>query len=328
MCNNHSRQNQPSSLFPLPSFNRKYPITFIVGATATGKSEVAFLLAQKFKAEIVSADAMLVYNGPKIITSRPPDHMLKAVKHHFVGAVPLNTCYSVFEYFESALKTIAGLTAENIPVVVCGGSGLYVKAILDGIFDGPGKSELLREKLSAQAQNNGSDYLYNRLREVDPAAAKKISSNDLRRIIRALEVHSLTGRPLSEVQSEAVGLWGKQPIKIFGLRLKRDNLYRRINQRVDAMFEQGAIEEVKELSAAELSLTAKKILGIGEIQRFLSGTLSRDDAGELLKKNTRNFAKRQITWFKRDRRIRWIDVDDLSAEEAASTIDKILNSKH
>lgn len=295
-------------------------ITFIVGPTAAGKSGASFLLARKLRAEIVSADAMLVYEEPGIITSKPPVHMLEEVKHYFVGMISVRDSYSVFDYSLSASKVIEDLVNKDIPVIVCGGSGLYVKAILDGIFEGPGKDENLRKKLAETAQAHGNEHLYRKLEEVDPESAKKISSNDLRRIIRALEVYYLSGRPLSEKKKEASGLWGKLPIEIFGLRLKRKNLYQRINERTDEMFGQGAVDEVRNLLGIKLSLTARKILGISEIERFLNADSSEEESREILKRNTRNFAKRQVTWFKKDKRIQWIDADGLSTGQVTDTI--------
>jgi len=317
--------NKQSPLVPLPSSNRKPSIIFVVGPTATGKTAASFLLARKFGAEIVSADAMLVYKEPGIITSKPPLYILGQVKHHFVGVISVKESYSVFDYSLSASKVIEDLVNKDIPVIVCGGSGLYVKAILDGIFEGPGKDENLRKKLAEAARAHGNEYLYRKLEEADPESAKKISSNDLRRIIRALEVYSLSGRPLSEKKKEAAGLWGKLPIEIFGLRLKRKNLYQRINKRADEMFDRGAVDEVRDLLTIELSFTAGKILGISEIERFLNGDLNEEESKEILKKNTRNFAKRQVTWFKKDKRIQWIDVDELSTEQVT---DAILRRSH
>jgi len=301
------------------------PIIFIVGPTAIGKTTASFLLARKLGGEIISADAMQVYEEPKIITSKPPADMLKEVKHHFIGMVSVRDSYSVFDYFSSASRVVRDLASKDIPVVVCGGSGLYLKAILDGIFQGPGKDENLRKELAETAQAHGNKYLYCKLEAVDPESSKKISSNDLRRIIRALEVYYLSGKTLSEKKKEAKGLWNKLPIEIFGLKLKRKNLYQQINKRTDEMFDQGAVDEVKDLLAIKLSFTAKKILGISDIEKFLNGDLSQEESKENIKKNTRNFAKRQVTWFKKDKRIQWIDVDQLNSEQIA---DAILRRSH
>lgn len=295
-------------------------IIFIVGPTATGKTAASFLLARKLGAEIISADAMQVYEEPKIITSKPPADMLKEVKHYFINMVSVRDSYSVFDYFSSASKVIKDRVSKDIPLIICGGSGLYLKAILDGIFQGPGKDDNLRKKLTEEAQAHGNQYLYRKLETVDPESAKKISSNDLRRIIRALEVYYLSGKTLSEKKKEAKGLWGKLPIEIFGLKLKRKNLYQQINKRTDEMFDQGVVNEVRDLLTIKLSLTAKKILGVNDIEKFLNGDLSQEESKESIKKNTRNFAKRQVTWFKKDKRIQWIDVDQLNTEKVAEAI--------
>jgi tRNA dimethylallyltransferase len=282
-------------------------IIFIVGPTATGKSELAYKLARKIGAQIISCDSMLVYREPKIITSKPPSYMLESITHHFIDIISIQESYDVFTYYTQATSIIRGLVSGNTPVIVCGGTGLYAKALLDGIFSGASRDQTLREELKKEAQIRGKDYLYNKLEKVDPKAAKKISPNDLKRIIRALEVYYLTGIPISEKQKEAQGLWRRYPIRIFGLSLTRDLLYHRISERVDKMFADGAVEEVKNLLKLDLSLTGAKIIGIKEIALLLEGQITLDQAKELMKKNTRNFAKRQLTWFRKDKRIEWID---------------------
>lgn len=289
------------------------PIIFIVGATATGKTEVAYELAKRVNAEIISADSMLFYKEASIVTSKPPDYILKGIKHHFVGNISVESTYSVFDYFSEAAGLISELAEKNVTQIVCGGSGLYIKSLLDGIFKGVGEDSQLRKELEKQAQQMGKEYLYEELKKVDPETAAK--AKDLRRIIRALEVYRLTGVPLSKKKKEADGLWGKLPIKIFGLTFKREKLYERINNRVDVMFKNGAVEEVKELLKLNLSNTASKIIGIKEISGYLKGEYNIEQAKELMKKNTRNFAKRQLTWFRADKRINWVDRDDLSAEQ-------------
>ncbi|MFA5337793.1 MAG: tRNA (adenosine(37)-N6)-dimethylallyltransferase MiaA [Candidatus Omnitrophota bacterium] len=294
------------------------PIIFIVGATATGKTEVAYELAKRINAEIISADSMLFYKEASIVTSRPPDYILKEIKHHFVGNISVESTYSVFDYFSEAARLINELAKKNVAQVVCGGSGLYIKALLDGIFAGAGEDDKLRKELEEKAEKFGKEYLYEELKRVDPETAAK--AKDLRRIIRALEVYLLTGVPLSKKKKEANGLWGKLPIKIFGLTFKREKLYERINNRVDVMFENGAVEEVKELLKLNLSVTSEKIIGIKEISGYLKGEYNIEQAKELMKKNTRNFAKRQMTWFRRDKRIEWISADDLTPEQIKENI--------
>ncbi len=318
-------------------------ITFIVGPTAVGKTEVAYQLAKKInpstslsvlrsvlnqskegaveriKAEIVSADSMLFYKEASIITSRPPEYILRSIPHYFIGNISVKDSYSVFDYFTESSKLISDLHRKNIPLIVCGGSGLYVKALLDGIFGGAGEDKDLRKKLEGKAKEFGKEYLREELRKVDPETAEKVK--DLRRIIRALEVYRLTGVPLSQKKKEAKGLWGKLPIKIFGLRMKKESLRERIDKRVENMFSCGAVDEVKKLLRPDLSPAAEKIIGIKEIAGFLNGEYDIETAKELMKQATRQLAKRQMTWFRADKRINWIDIDTFAAEEAA---DKML----
>jgi len=296
-------------------------IIFIVGPTATGKSQTAYLLAKRLKAEVVSADSMLIYKEPGIITAKPSSSILEEIPHHFIDLISVEQEYSVFDYYSKATEKIKDLYSKGKPVIVCGGSGLYVKALLDGIFKGAGKDESFRLELEKKAKASGSQSLYEELKKIDKEAADKISPNDSRRIIRALEVYYKEGVLFSKKKKQAKGLYGELPIKIFGLRMKRPLLYERINKRVDEMFEQGALEEVEKLLGLNLSLTAEKIIGIKEIRAFLKKELTLEAAKELMKKNTRNFAKRQNTWFKKDSRIKWVDIDKLTPEEIVEYID-------
>lgn len=295
-------------------------IIFIVGPTATGKTELAYNIAKRVEAEIISCDSMLVYQEPKIITSKPPAYMLESVKHNFVNLISAKESYDVFTYYSQATKVITDLFARKVPVIVCGGTGLYAGAILDGIFSGASRVDSLRASLEEEAESKGKDSLYAKLKQIDPEAANKISPNDLKRIIRALEVYYLTGKTISQKHKERKGLWRSYPIKIFGLSLNRDLLYKRINNRVDKMFEQGVVEEVKTLLKLNLSLTAKKIIGIKEIAGFLEGKMSLTESKEEMKKNTRRFAKRQFTWFKKDHRVEWVDVENMSVDELSKKI--------
>ena len=295
-------------------------IIFIVGPTATGKSEVSYLLADQMKGEMVSADSMLVYKESQITTAKPSYKILNQIKHHFVGTISVRDTYSVFDYYRSATRIIRDLFSKGTPVIVCGGSGLYLKALLDGIFEGAGKNEGLRKKLEEQAQLYGTEYLYDKLKNLDEPSAKRIFPQDLRRIIRALEVYYLTGTPISEKQMYSFGLYDNLPIRIFGFRLERKELYRRIEQRVDKMFAQGVVDEVSGLRQLNLSLTSRKIIGISEISEFLDGKIKETEALSRMKRNTRRFAKRQVTWFKKDKRIEWIGIDNLTPEQIKKII--------
>jgi len=259
-----------------------------------------------------------------VITAKPSTAVLAAVKHHFVGNISVERSYNVFDYYNQARKQILELHGRGVTTIVCGGSGLYVKALCDGIFEDPGHDELVRRELTLRAQRQGLDVLHRELCNVDPQAAAKISISDARRIIRALEVYYTSGMPISRKQKQAKGLGSEFPVRIFGLRLKRTILYDRINARTEKMFEQGAVYEVKELRKRQLSITAQKIIGLQEIGGFLDGRYDRNTALELMKKNTRNFAKRQMTWFRGDKRIIWIDRDDLTSEQVCAVILKEL----
>lgn len=295
-------------------------IIFIVGPTATGKSDVAYLLAKRIQAEVISCDSMLVYKEPSIITAKPAKKILLEIPHHFINLISVTEKYSVYDYYQNATGKIKELYKRKIPVIVCGGTGLYFKVLLDGIFDQPEKSDALRKELRQEAKEKGTKSLYNKLKKVDQKTAEKISENDQKRIIRALEVYQLTGETLAAKKKEAKGLWGEIPIKVFGLKLSRDNLYQRIDERVDQMFSKRAVDEVKRLLSKNLSITAEKIIGITEISDYLRGEKTIEQAKEKIKQNTRRFAKRQITWFKKDSRIEWYNGEGKTAKEVTDEI--------
>jgi tRNA dimethylallyltransferase len=302
-------------------------IVFIVGPTATGKSDVAFSLAKEINAEIVSCDSMLVYKEPRIITSKPSAFMLNNRKHHFIDLISVEDSYDVFTYYANALALINELYEQRINVIVCGGTGLYAQILLDGIFQGTSKDHLIRKELEQEAATKGKEYLYHKLEKVDPQAAKRIACADLRRIVRALEVYYKEGIPISEKQKQRQGLWSKYKIPILGLTMERKLLYERINERTHSMFVKGAVSEVEQLLKLKLSLTAQKIIGIKELQGFLEKEYSKEEAYSLMSRNTRNLAKRQLTWFRRDERIRWIDVGSLDIDDIIKYIlDNVIDS--
>jgi len=295
-------------------------VIVITGPTATGKTDLALHLAERINAEIISADSMLVYKEPRIITSKPSLAALAKTKHHFVGIVSVKNSYDVFEYFKKAREVVISLHMRNIPVIICGGSGLYIRVLLEGISELPGGDYNLRKQLKEKAGKYGKQYLLDELKSVDPDTASNLSANDLKRIIRALEVYYLTGKPIQENKGTANGLYEEIPINVLGLRMERNLLYEKINQRVDEMFKQGAIDEVTKLLKLNLSRTAEKIIGIPEIRSFLNKELTEAQARERMKQNTRNFAKRQFTWFNRDKRIKWINMGGKGIRKIADFI--------
>lgn len=319
-------------------------VLFLVGPTAVGKTAVGVELALRLNGEIVSADSMQLYRGLDLLSAAPGEVERAKVPHHLIGILgPKENC-DVARYRQMAVPVIENiLSRDRLPVVV-GGSGMYVKALVDGIFEGPGRDPALRRRLEAEAEERGSGHLHWRLRRVDPRAAEKIHPHDVRRIIRALEVFEKTGTPLSELQKEWSGEPAPsgagafisrnlgRPAVILGLRRPKREIKERINRRVDLMFREGAVEEVRRLPAGPGCGTVRQSLGLDEIRGYLEGHRSREEAKELLKRNTRAYAKRQMTWFGGDPRVVWYDLPegkgaDLTAERVTVLIKEISDGK-
>jgi len=281
-------------------------VIFLVGPTASGKSAVALRLAKRLDGEIVSCDSMQVYRSMDLITSKPSTRQQRMVAHHLIDVVSVNREFDVSRYRRLALKTIKEIHSRNKLPLVVGGTGLYVSMVVDGIFEKKTESPSIRRALYRQAQRFGSCHLHAKLRKVDPRAAARIHPNDTRRIVRALEVFKTTGRTISELQATRKGLRDDYDVRIFCLDRTLKDLYSRIDARVEAMFRQGLVREVKKLLRGRLSRTARYAIGIPEVTSYLQGTLSLTEAKELMKKNTRNYARRQLTWFRKDKSIQWV----------------------
>lgn len=289
--------------------NARPKVIFLVGPTAVGKSALAIKLARKINAEIISMDSMQVYKGLDIVTSKPSKEMQEKIPHHLLDVVLPNQEFDVNRYRKLALGKIRALHKRGkIPLFV-GGTGLYLSIIIDGIFKDVKKDDILREKLYKQGRQKGSVFLYDRLKKIDPDAASKIHPNDLKRIVRALEVYRRTGQPISKLRLNRKGLGDKYEIKIFGLHKDRKSLYNDINLRVDKMFELGLIQEVRDLIKSGLSLTCGQAIGTNELKGYLDGRYDLEAAKALIKKNSRRYAKRQLTWFRKDTRVRWVSVE-------------------
>lgn len=291
----------------LQTSNYKQPIFFLVGPTAVGKSALAVKLAKKIRAEILSLDSMQIYKGADILSSKPSERMRKTVAHHLLGIVSATQNFDVARYRRLALRKIREIHKRSKTPLFVGGTGLYMSVLIDGIFKEAKKDEALRRKLYAQAEKRGSDYLYHKLKTIDTAAASKIHPHDLKRIVRALEAYQLTGKPISELWKKRKGLGNLYDVRVFGLSKDRQELYNDINARVERMFQKGLVNEVRNLRKKRLSLTCAKAIGMREIGGYLEGKYDLAYAKELIKKNTRNYAKRQLTWFRKDKRISWID---------------------
>jgi len=256
-----------------------------------------------------------------ILTSKAPARARKKIPHHCVNFVPVASEYDVSQYRLKALAAARAILKRGRVPLFVGGTGLYMSVLIDGIFDMKAGDERVRRRLYARIERIGSAALHRRLALVDPSAALKIHPNDARRIVRALEVYEITGKPISELQKTRRGLADEFDVRIFCLDLQRDELYRRIDERVELMFSRGLIPEVKRLLKKRLSRTASRAIGVSEVAAYLAGRISRDGAALLMKKNTRNYARRQMTWFRKDRRIEWIRV--FPGETAAAVCAKI-----
>ncbi|MEA3489715.1 MAG: tRNA (adenosine(37)-N6)-dimethylallyltransferase MiaA [Candidatus Omnitrophota bacterium] len=301
-------------------------VIFIIGPTSSGKSAVAVRLAKEINGDVISCDSMQVYKGMDIITQAPGDDVLSRVKYHLVGSVPPEEEFSAAQFAEKAEKIIGSVLAEGRIPIVAGGTGLYVKALVDGLFPAPPKDEDLRKRLREIASEKGKGYLHQKLKEVDPDTAERLHPNDIRRIVRAIEVYRLTGKTIHEKKGESGGILSKYDCLMFGLDLPRRTLYERIEATVDRMFEQGLVDEVKKLRRRTLSLTAEKALGVKEVSAFLDGKAELEGVRDELKKNTRKYAKRQLTWFRADKRIEWIDAGRSVDEIVENILKKLKNS--
>jgi len=296
-------------------------ILFIVGPTAVGKSETAVYLAKKIDAEIISCDSMQIYKGMDIITSKPGLALRKKIKHHLIDIASPSKEYDVSTYRKAAIKKIKEIIRKKKVPLFVGGTGLYASILIDGIFKEPNKLKIIRIKLYEEAEEKGVDFLYRRLEQIDPKAALKIHPNDKRRIIRALEVFKSTGQPISKLQAERRGLSDDYEVRFFCLNIKREGLYQRIDQRVERMFRQGVVREVSRMLKKRLSRTAGCAIGIRELKGYFSGEYDLAEARGIIKRNSRRYAKRQLTWFRKDRRIKWIEVR--GNEKPSSVADRI-----
>jgi len=284
-------------------------VVFLVGPTAIGKTEVALRLAKRINAEIISCDSMQVYREMNIISDKPSLAQRRTIPHYLIDEVSVQRRFSVADYQRKAQEAIKRIHQKGKVALVVGGAGLYMQVLLDGIFSQNKKDILTREKLYRQAKRFGNIYLYNRLMKVDPRAASKIHPNDLRRIIRALEVFDTTGAPISKLQKKRHGgILRKFDIKIIGLICDRDELYRRVNLRVQRMFRKGLVNEVKKLLNKKLSQTASCAIGVKETKDYLMGKCNLDQVKRQLKRASRHFAKRQLTWFRKEKRIDWVKI--------------------
>jgi tRNA dimethylallyltransferase len=313
---------------PLPK------VLALVGPTASGKTGLSYLIANLIKEKlskepvIISADSRQVYKYIPISTSYPPGEYLQKFRHHFIGELELNGGFNAGEYGKNAREIVKISLAENKVPVIVGGSGLYLSSLIYGLFDYDEavsdaefkeNQKLIRHQLTQKLEKEGVEALLDELRKVDSASAEKMVGVNHRRILRALEVYYTTGIPISELQTRKIDV-GFQTVQ-FGLKWERTKLYERINNRVEQMLVSGLINEINSLKEKGYNYTEYNSLntvGVKEVFDYLSGTLTYERMVELVKQNTRRFAKRQLTWFRKDKNINWIEVNDESDFEAVS----------
>jgi len=296
-------------------------VTLIVigGATATGKSDLAVALAKKIGAEIVNADSMQLYKGMDIGTAKLTMDERQGIPHHMLDCVEVSQDVNVAWYQNEARAIIDLLLERSIPVVVVGGTGFYIKAILDDL-NFPDTDPKVRDEITALAERIGNDALHERLVKLDPAAAAAIPKENVRRVIRALEVIEITGKPFTANLPREDSTRYPQALQ-FGLESNRDSLDQRVDARVDRMFDLGLVEEVDQLMQVGLleGKTARAALGYAQVISYRHGEISLDEAIAQTKLETRQYIRRQETWFRRDTRITWLDetIDRLNVIEKA-----------
>ena len=298
-------------------------VIIIVGPTCSGKTNLSLLLADRLNTEIISADSRQFYKYLDIGTAKPTADQLAEVKHHFINILNPDENYNVSRFENDALSIIKNLLTNSLIPIVVGGSGLYVKALIDGIFDSAGIDEEYRNLLLSKRKDFGNEFLYSELKKVDPESASKMLPQNWKRIIRALEVYHLTGKPISFHYSEHKRNFDFQ-FKQYGLRWDRSTLYKNIENRVDEMLENGLIEETKSIleKGYDKNLNSLNTVGYKEILSYLENEIDLETAVRLIKRNTRRYAKRQLTWFRADDRIVWFDIE--SQKDLQNIADKVI----
>lgn len=284
-------------------------VIVICGPTASGKTALGIELAKRINGEIISADSMQIYKDMDIGTAKPTKEEMQGIKHYLIDFVSPNERYSVAQYKNDATKAIKEILQKGKRPIVVGGTGLYIDSLIYGIEYNETKiDENYRKKLEQIANEKGLETLYNKALEIDPEATQKISKNDKKRIMRILEIYNSTGKTKTEMEIES----RKKPVeydyRVYAINWDRQELYNRINKRVDIMIEQGLIDEVKNIQKKYDSFpTAMQGLGYKEVVEYLNGNCTKQEMIDKIKQETRRFAKRQLTWFRKNKQTIWLD---------------------
>jgi len=303
---------------------KKIDIIIICGPTGIGKTSAAIKIAEEFKGEVISADSMQIYKYMDIGTAKPTLKEQMAVKHHMIDIVEPNQHFDAAKFSDLSHGIISKLNKEGKLSVVAGGTGLYIKALVYGLFQSEKVFPGIKKRLQDEASIYGASFLHKRLKNIDPETAKKLHQNDTSRIIRAIEVFEGTGKRISEQQRKH-GFAEKQfRVLSIGLNMERDKLYRRINRRVDQMIELGFIKEIKSLLAMGFAenLQSMQSIGYRHLVNFLKKNSSWEETLETFKRDTRRYAKRQLTWFNADPKIQWLEPERL--EDMLELVEKFL----
>lgn len=288
-------------------------VIVIVGPTASGKTSTSIEIAKELNGEIISADSMQIYKEMNIGTAKPSMEERDGITHYLMDIISPDELYNVTMYKKMAEKAIEEILAKGKLPIIVGGTGLYISTLINGIeFSEVKEDPEYRKEMQVLAASKGTNYLHDMLREVDPIAADNIDMNNVRRVIRALEIYKVTGKTKTQLDEESVKET-KYDYMVYGIETPREKLYERINLRVDKMLEEGLIEEVKSLlEKYELSKTALQGLGYKEVKAYLEEQITYDEMVEILKMETRRYAKRQLTWFRRESQIKWCSLDEIT----------------
>ena len=304
---------------------KKQPLIVVAGPTASGKTRLAIDIAKAVGGEIVSADSMQIYKYMDIGSAKPTAEERSEVKHHLIDFLEPDAEFSVADYTDMAHGVISDIAARGKMPVMCGGTGLYINSVVNDVTFGETETDYeMRSELQKYADENGNEALLELLREIDPVSAQRLHPNNVRRVIRAIEFYRLTGETISAHQEMTKQAEGRYSAVMFCIKWDREVLYERINKRVDIMLRDGLSDEVKRLvdMGYTKALNSMKAIGYKELMDYFNGECSYEDAVELIKQSSRRYAKRQLTWFRRDERIHWLDSTGNPLEEALEILGK------
>lgn len=304
-------------------------LVVVCGATASGKTRLAIDLAKLFDGEVVSADSMQIYKTLDIASAKPTAKEMDGVPHHLIDFLEPTEAFSVADYVELAREKIADISKRGKLPIICGGTGLYINSLIDNIiFDDTQGDSSLREELAEFAEKNGNEALWERLKKIDEKAAAELHPNNRNRIIRAIEIYEKSGRTITDAKVNSRLLESPyEPLMLQITYEDRETLYQRINKRVDLMLEAGLVEEAREFFSHSNYVTASQAIGCKELKPYLDGEKSLDECVEHLKMQTRRYAKRQLTWFRRDSRINCLEMTkDGSYENLLKKAEKLVKT--